>query len=299
MQKVLSAAILSCFFLLVLNFTFDYNRRLDFQSSKVDLADWATDIQNKCKHAQAALDQRLSKASALIIAFEARSKAEGDASETIIRLIDELSKRFDELSKLINQLEKQANAVAQEATEELRDSSLSNSVPDRVKLLDTDLEKVLEHEQSLRGRALSYEVQLAQDLSVPDNWKSPEDMIKDFEEHYNVKLTNEEWQMWRLKLGAYKGLVASANSRYMATLDSSIYERLERDGVEAYKHEKPMTDEEKRKVFASINRSNITMKFKKDEFPEIYRRGKVVDYIPHVMMDETKAFFERKGETEK
>lgn len=299
MQKVALSASLACLFLLVLNFTFDYTRHLDSKSSRGEVESWANEAEARCQSAQAVLDQRLARAYALILAFEARSKAEGNASEQILQLTGELSRRMDEISALVAELQAQASNAADRVATTEAPKDAPGDTPKKLKLLDTGIDTILDHEQSLKSRNayLEYEVTLAGNLGVPSNWSTTEEMIKKFEEHYGVQLTREERQMWRLKLGAYKNLISAAHTRYMASLDSSVYERLQKDGVDKYKqgNQKPMPQSESRKVFASINRGSITMQFKKDEFPEIYRMGKVADYIPFVMMDEVKAFFQGKA----
>jgi len=75
-------------------------------------------------------------------------------------------------------------------------------------------------------------------------------MIEEFEAEYGLHLSNEDRQLFSLKIDAYKTLCSAAWSRYESGLDQSAAERITGEGAKEYSFEimeAKLTPELKRK----------------------------------------------------
>jgi len=160
------------------------------------------------------------------------------------------------------------------------------------------LEKMQERFQTARGSE-TFEDKMSRDLFFDTKEWDYGDVVRRCEEHYGVSLSDTERAAWTLKLRSYRNGIAAARSYYGASLHRTVFDVLERDGVEKHLRVPSMAAlprEEAKKVFASINGPGmILMRMMRDDHPELYRRGKVHHYISFIMMDDVEAFFEAKA----
>jgi hypothetical protein len=134
-------------------------------------------------------------------------------------------------------------------------------------------------------------------LTDPGKWKGGNEMIEEFEAQYGVQLSREDRQLFSLKIDTYKALCSAAWSRYESGLNQSVAQRITGEGASEYAIEKAqaaLTPELRKKAFAVINRGTVLVPFYKDKDAELYRQALIGVYVPRLMMDEVKAFFEER-----
>ena len=282
--------------LVVANFAFDWKRRLDFEWERQALSDHKTELTNVSEKRAAHEKDHESRLSKLLARHDERLLQSDLILHDIQQRLEEQARILAGIRGLVDKLQEQL-ASAYSASESSGASSKPDSVSKAESLLNTGLEEILANEASWYQD--SFEARFSEKLDVvPNSWPQTEHVINDLQSHYGVSLSSDDKQVLRLKIDTYRHLYATAVSSYYSALSQAQVERLDQGKFIDTRSLKPRTsgdlaevpEEGDHDVFAVTAQGNFMMKFRKEEFPELYRKMMVGRYIPRALVDDLTVF---------
>ena len=263
--------------LVVVNFLFDWWRRIDFRSQEERIDSALSKLQNAISEQQESILQLLADAHAELTNFQARVKDFSDiamSAETWAR------------ESPSNDGQKGSGELEEVVTVEDQDGALTP--------LDVSIETAL-RVISLQ-RSDDFVRRFHRKVRDPKFW-TPADLVKQLQEEFSTPLTEEQSEALELQLDFYRQLAHTAFSQWQAELNLAAAER-----VVAGDYELPdettgkyaeLSEEQSKDLMTITNVGRKRLLWQRSIHGEIHRRWLVFEYVPVLTLLEARKFLTR------
>jgi len=267
--------------LVLVNFGFDWWRRLDFEAERGLLED----------EKKAILEHR-GEAEMLLQTLRARLEEQDQLFAKIHTNVEDWSQRLTSQPSPTPQQFAEAPVTTPGESEKAQEKDLSFQT-----LLNTPVEVMEEKFKAKMSDAGFQKHLLKLHTTAPDKWNIPE-LIETLETEYGIELSSDEKWLLAMKAKSYGHAVTGTRSRFLATLGLSELERFERG-----EYERPLPSGEvfgppestPGEIFATSNVGPGVIFWRKTESPELHRLSMMPRYLTQALVEDLQAFFQERS----